>query len=550
MADPYVYSKFSLKAVVTTKSGEVTFDDVVSITATFGLNDIPTASLTVAVGYEARSNGTKKATIHDAKKKLRPRDKVVVTLTISPEAGRLEKMESGTFVIFDGLLAGIGYQRASNGANYTLHLIHWLDELNNSSALNGNWMPNAPYDLAYNASCYALRRAEGTATSVDDGSSVPIMDDRGDIITQSNAETDMWGAVIKPLFQSIAKYPLPKDGQNTAALAALERIPGKAASISVPLSLDLSGLPDQHITDSLRSALTKDALESFAYTSFWGKIVGDYAAQFFFTLSPGVEHALAIPFFGGLRWKAGQGKEIAADEYSAASFNANMKQLLEAVMVYWPWKAGGNYEVGAEVETTDEFVQPLGSWPQVLDGVDRPGLKLFKEPPGWLVNVASWSGFAGATTGIKGQMPGDCLAPGTGETKPPGGWYTHAETAQQTQNSAVAERFAHHWYKTELLGQRYGELSGKLRFDIAPGSIVRIEMPIKEIGSDGYMVAAVTSVSYMINAESSLAGTSFVLGYLRTIEEDQDEEISATFAPLYKSGTAWFGGPLKTPAGE
>ena len=547
MAEPYVYSKFALKAVITTQSGDVTFADIVSMSATFGLNSIPTATLVVAVGYDARSNQTKKATIHDAKKKLRPRDKVVVTLTITPEAGEQEKMEAGTFVVFEGLLAGTGYQRSVNSANYTIHLVHWLDELNNSSALNGNWFPNAPYDLSFNASCYALKRSEGNTDPTDDGSPVPIMDHRGDIITQNNAATDMWGAVIKPLFISLANYKLPKDGPNTAAIAALDRMPGRASGLATPLALNLTGLPDNHISDSLRTALTKDALESFAYTSFWGKIVGEYASQFFFAVSPGVEHALAIPFFGGLRWKAGAGKEIAANEYSYANFNAHMTQLLESVMVYWPWKSGGNYESGAEVDTTDEYAQPLGSWPQVIDGVDRPGLKLFKEPPSWIANVTSWAGFAGATTAIKGSSGGCSLAPGTGDKQPPGGWYTQAEAARKTQTSGVAERFAHHWYKTELLGQRYGELSGKLRFDIAPGSIVRIEMPIAELGSDGYMVAAVTQVSYSINAERALAGTSFALAYIRTIEEDGDETISATSAPLYKEGTAWFGGPLKTP---
>ena len=475
---------------------------------------------------------------------------MTVTLKISPESGETEKMEAGTFVIFEGLLAGIGYQRSSNSASYTLHLIHWLDELNNSSAINGNWFPNAPYDLSFNAACYSLRREEGTTDSGDSGQPRPTMDPDGKIISQANAEQDMWGAVIKPLFQRIANYKLPKDGPNTAAIAALARIPGNGKHFSTPLALDLSGLPDAHMTDALRTALTKDALESFAYTSFWGKIIGDYAPQFFFALSPGISHALAIPFFGGLQWQNGKATTIKADEYSYANFNAHMTQLLEAVMVYWPWKMGGNYDTGLEVETADEFVQPLGSWPPVIAGQDRPGLKLFKEPPSWIVNLASWAGSAGATTSIKGKAGGCVLSPGTGEVTTPEGWFTPAAIARDTQKSGVASRFAHHWYKTELLAQRYGELSGKLRFDIAPGSIVRIEMPVKDkkIEPDEYMVAAVSQVSYSINAERALAGTSFALSYIRTIEEDGDDKISAPFAPLYKQGTAWYGGPLKTPA--
>jgi hypothetical protein len=554
MADPYVYSKFALKAIITTKSGDVTFDDVVSIGSTFKLNDIPTAELEVAVGYEARSNRTKKATIHDAKNKLRPRDKVVVTLTITPAAGDKEKTESGEFVIFEGFLTGIGYNRAINGASYHLHVVHWLDDLNNSSAINGNWFPNAPHDLAYNAACYATKRSDGNASVFDEpadqeGQSVPIFDSDGSTISKTNAEKDLWGDVIKPVLTEIAKYTVPPEKrENTAAIEAFKRIPGRGQRFNTPLALDLSGLSESNIQDSLRRALTNDALASFGYTSFWGKIEGEYASQFFFAVSPGVEHALMIPFFGGLRWEAGKGKEITADEYISANFNANMKQLLEAIVVHWPIHSGPNHESGGEGDTVDEFAEPLGAYPPVTPGIDRPGLKLFKEPPGWISNNSSWTGGTGASTGIKGSTPGDCMAPGTGDPNPPKDWLTAAKAARKMRSSNVCQRFAHHWYKTELLGARFGSLSGKLRFDIAPGSIVRIEMPIKEIGSDGYMVAAVTSVSYIIDAERMQAGTSFALGYIRTIEEDADEKISTTFAPLYKAGTAWHGGPLKTPS--
>jgi len=554
MAEPYVYSKFALKAVVTTKSGDVTFEDIVSISATFGLNSIPTATMVVAVGYDARSNQTKKATIHDAKAKFRPRDKVIVTLTITPEEGNREKMESGEFVIFEGMLAGTGYQRSSNSANYTMHLVHWLDELNNSSMLNGNWFPNAPYDLAFNAGCYAAaaQASDAGIGQPSDALPVPAFDPDGQIINHENASTDLWGAVIKPVFESVANFDLPNDGKNTAALDALSRIPGGAQGSAPLLGLNLDGLASHNMDEALRKALEVDALESFAYTSFWGKLIGHYAPQFFFAISPGVEHALAIPFFGGLRWKAGQGKEIAADEYSYANFNAHMTQLLETVTVFWPFNAAVGPELGLEINNVDSFAQPLGFYPISATGnenEDRPGLKLFKEPPTWIANIASWGGAAGATTGVKAQTPGDCMAPGTGDSNPSPDWFTQAEAAQAMTDSAVANRFAHHWYKTELLGQRYGELSGKLRFDIAPGSIVRIEMPIAEIGSDGYMVAAVTQVSYSINAERALAGTSFALAYIRTIEEDGDENISAASAPLYNDGIAWFGGALKTSAG-
>lgn len=533
MADiPYVYSKFRIKADI---NGTV-FDDVVAISATFGLNSIPTASLTVAVGYDARSGKTREATIHKLRKKIKPRDPVKVWLTISPTAGKTTKMEDGTFLIFEGMVAGIGYQRSHNSANYVLQLIHWLDDLNNSSALNGKWFQNAPFLMATNAAFVALQ-TEGNAHS-----SVPIIDANGDLIKKEKISRDLWGEVIKPIFNKIAEYKLPQSRPNDAAIKALKRMP--VAPGNAKLSLDLDGLNGNNIEMSVRSALTKDALESFAYTSFWGKLVGEYAPQFFFAVSPAIERAYVVPFFGGLKHDGNKTYVIKGDEYSYANFNASMSQLIDSVVVFWPQQMDPMLSTGGQVRMADVYTQPAGQYPS-KPGEERPGLKLFKDLPSWLTNMSPWPIFTGATTGVKGQRPGDCIAPATGETDPPPEWLLPADAAQGMADQ-VSKRFAEHFYKTEFLSQRYGELSGKLRFDIAPGSIVRIELPQSEIQSDGAMIAAVTQVSYAINAERALAGTSFALSYIRTEEEDEDTTlISQDHAPLYKAAIKWPGGSLR-----
>lgn len=529
---PYVYSKFQ----ITAKIKDTVFDDVVAISATFGLNSIPTASLTVAVGYDAASGQTREATIHKLRKQIKPRDPVTVWLKITPEAGQKDKMENGRFVIFEGMLAGIGYQRSHNSANYVLQLIHWLDDLNNSSALNGKWFQNAPFLMATNAAFVALQ-TEGNAHS-----SVPIIDANGDLIRKDKISRDLWGEVIKPIFNKMAQYKLPQSRPNEAALKALKRMP--VAPGNAKLALNLDGLNGNNIEMSVRTALTKDALESFAYTSFWGKLVGEYASQFFFAVSPAIEHAYVVPFFGGLKHDGNKTYVIKGDEYSYANFNASMSQLIDSVVVFWPQQMDPMLSTGGQVRMADVYTQPAGQYP-FKPGEERPGLKLFKDLPSWLTNMSPWPIFTGATTGVKGKRPGDCIAPATGEGDPPPEWLLPADVAGGMADG-VSKRFAEHFYKTEFLSQRYGELSGKLRFDIAPGSIVRIELPNSEIQSDGAMIAAVTQVSYAINAERALAGTSFALSYIRTEEEDEDTTlISQTYAPLYKDSIKWPGGPLK-----
>lgn len=533
---PYVYTKFKITAEI---AGTV-FDDIVAISSTFGLNTIPTASLTVAVGYDARSGRTREATIHKLRKQIKPRDRVKVWLNISTDAGQTNKMEDGTLLIFEGMIAGIGYQRSHNSANYVLQLIHWLDDLNNSSALNGAWFPNAPFLMAQGAAFVALQ------TDGDTKSPTPVIDASGQFINPKNISEDLWGQVIKPIFEKIGGYNLPNGRVNTTALKALKKFATPSDQTKAPkLSLNLDKLEGQNIAHSIRTALTKDMLSSFAYTSFWGKLVGELAPQFFFAVSPAIEHATIIPFFGGLQHDKNTTYVIKGDEYSYANFNATMSQLIDSVVIFWPQQLDPMLSTGGQIKQASIFSNPAGQYPPAADfDENRAGLKLFKDLPTWLSNLAPWPILAGPSSGIGGPQPGDTFARGRAEEKPPPSWYLAPDVAQQVADG-VSTRFAEHFYKTEFLSQRYGELSGKLRFDIAPGSIVKIELPASEIQSDGAMIAAVTQVSYAINAERALAGTSFALSYTRTEEEDQDTKyISQTYPPLYRKESTWPGGPL------
>lgn len=564
---PYVSTKFNLTA----KIGDVVFDDVVAISATFGLNSIPSASLVVATGINARTG--QPATIHENKDRLKPRDRAVVTLTMRDARGDTKKVEQGEFVIFDGFYVGIGYQRSFNSANYTLSLVHWLDDLNNSSMANGNWFPGAPFDLAQNAAYYALDPNPGAG--VGQWSTVPTIDVKGKIINPQNLQDDLWGKIFKPVFESVASWPSPRyqgnsnnqDAKNDAALAALKRMPGEGKKYYKKLALDLEGLSSKDIAYSVRQAISKDALESFAYSTFWGKLVGDYAPQFFFAISPCVEYALPVPLYAGLSTPH---TKIWADDYGYANFNANMSQLLESVDVFYPSGSATGWGIGGRTGKAQSLVNPMGYYP-LQAKQDQRGMKLLKEPPGWMANTMPASTYSGRSTAVTAKAIGDTMSPQTGESKPPPDYLEPdkalEEVTKRQANGRVLDRFAEHWYKTELLSQRFGELSGKLRFDIAPGSIVEIEVPPRDLrrastwkellwsGRDpDALFATVTQVSYVINAERATAGTSFALAHIRTNEENKNETIvdcetcgNKKRPPLYKN--EWKGAPLSEKAG-
>lgn len=546
----YVASSFKLKA--TFDNGAIEFTDIVALQANFALNAIPQATLIVASGKDYVRGQV--ATIHKVRDQLKHRMQVTVTLTVTNTGGQTDMMEDGEYVVFEGYLAGIGFQRAYDSVSYTLHLIHWLDDLNCSSMINGNWYPGAPYDMAQNAGYYALSSptGEGGGAGGDIPTMVPSIDPQGKLITISNIQRDLWGAVIRPIFERVANWPSPRyqsEGAeiNDAALKALARMAPNGGGDYARLSLNLGAPSGANIEMAVREALGKNAAASYAYTTFWNKLVGEYGPQFYFAVSPAVEHAAPIPFFAGLRTHH---VEIDSKEYAYSSLNANMSQIIESVDVFYPAPSDSGFMLGGQTPPGASFRLPLGWFPKTPTADAKRGMKILKEPPGWLTNLVPYSALTRWTTGVGGPSPlGDTASPQEGppDTQPVNGKKVdQADPAiAAVKSTDIMDRFAEHWYKTEVLFQRHGELSGKFRLDIAPGSIVKINTPPYDMDNPSLfesLYASVTQVSFVISAEKATAGTSFTLAHIRNKVENDDENITSTKPPLYS--TAWPGGAL------
>jgi len=553
--EPYVSAKFKVWAIVTLQSGEeVRFDDVVSVSASFALNTIPTASLTVAVGTNPVLD--KKATIHGVKNRLKPRDKVVVKLTVFEGSGQTSKfLEGGTYTIFEGFFVGIGYQRSQNQANYVMHLTHWLDDLNNSSAINGDWFPGCPYDYAQTATYEAI----GTVKAWKPNPTIS-----GDFAKYANLTKDLWGEVIKPLFEKLAEKggSLRQEASgavtgNDAAKAALARMPGDDGEFYyTPLALQIKDTAGQNLSNSIAAYFTTTIGTSFAQNTFWAKLITEYAAQFLFAISPAVKWALPIPFCAGLRWRAEGGKTIAASEYNYANFNSNMAQLIRSVDIAYPVsnRNGLVAHVTPPMQANISYFMPCAVYPPLLTARQKAanepepaGLRLFKLPPNWASNADSslQAGFSSTVNSTPATDPADAAAGST--ALPP--TVDALDTAFNTLRDTIG-RFAQHWYVTEVLQQRYGEISGALRFDLAPGSVVKIMTPTVDTEFNAtaddpaqYVVASIMSVSYVINAERAVAGTTFAVAHTKLESEMQPGSVYAVDTPpLYEK--PWYHGPL------
>lgn len=548
LSDRYVRTEFKIKVEI---DGVVFDDEVVAVSATFGLNSIPTASATIACGMNVRTNNVSK--IHTALDGLKARTKAKITLTANTTDGKIFKSIIGPRVIFEGYYIGVGMQRSSTNANYILHFVHWLDDLNCGSMLNGNFYPGMPADMAQAAAIQAVSQSRGGGL----GPPIPIVDADGSLVNRPNMESDLWGDVLKPMLRKIAEFDHPvhqncynKKDNPDLVTPALDRMPN-AAPVPGKLKMNLGDVDAELIAMNANKGISATVLNNLGYNSFWSKLVGELGPSFLFGISPGVTFANVIPFFGGLRVNQSSAwRRIRLDDYNYANFNSNMSQLIESVNVFYAFTGNSNLHGGRERGApTISYCPPVAKFPPPDKIKDFRGVVMVKELPYWLHNTTSVEDYA-----HEALMPEvDTHKPGEGSSTPTGASTVRPpETVKR--HRGVTTNFCKHWYQTMVLGQRYGEFSGKLRFDIAPGSMLAIEVPpgpppvnpLSEGKEPLFLYASVSQVSYTINAEQHTAGTSFTITNIRNEAENNDDNLTSETPPLYTE--KWTGGPLAKEA--
>lgn len=96
---------------------------------------------------------------------------------------------------------------------------------------------------------------------------------------------------------------------------------------------------------------------------------------------------------------------------------------------------------------------------------------------------------------------------------------------------------AHYLFNQEALRGRYATVRGKLRFDLAPGTTVRLVNADSLFLGDDQLnqdrVASITRVSTSISADPPHASTAFQLEHVRTADENEDDKMSAAEHPFY-----------------
>jgi len=264
-------------------------------------------------------------------------------------------------------------------------------------------------------------------------------------------------------------------------------------------------------------------MESYFSSTLWDKIVGEIAPQFAFAVVPKIRTAQIIPFVPGLRHT--YDVELDLRDLVAMDMQSRVQRPLQAVGVM-------SCAINSHSNAWTDVV-PLNHVGACFSPDPSPrGMVRIVPSPHWLSELPASAPGAAQTALSLGGLETDPAAK-VGENKTD---VTVAEAANAMQD--YYGRYAHAIYAREMLRGRWGIVSGKVRFDIAPGTTVflRNQDPIHIPGDaqSQNLVGEVVRVTGMLSAEDRKGSTAFQIAYLRTELENTQDATSVDQHPLYE----------------
>ena len=520
--------------------------NVVQLSMTYALNEIPRAACLVAIGRDAKSEGAaKKAKIHEAGNKLTQLRKAEIWFEPKWYWNTDNKtMWEGRKCIFQGYYTGLAYKKITDKVQPVLHLIHWLCDLGFSSTLSANHHPSNPSSMVFPAVVPGMTGASEPA--------IYVGHHYGYDQIASRVPTDVWEG-IKYMLCEMAEIEKPNmqcrsfgcggglgdPKKNERATKALEKIEGESAKCKKkyeygkPLALETYGIP--LIPRAVEEGIVHQTMESFSHMTYWDAIVGLYCPMFSAAVVPMVDRALIVadcPAYSAAQWKT-----IDPSEYDSLELSGMITRPLQGVGVYADWEMLTNWKMtevtkGDHICVGGHFAEKAPE-PSPDDG---DGMWMVVRSPQWLRNVTHVGNYAGHSQGVVPQVATNAsTTPKPGETPPdprPG-------TILLSPLCQLYEKYAQAVFVENMLRGRSAQINGKLRFDIAPGSHIKVLNKGESFleGEDDLAVTLfghVVRVTWNINSEAKLAGTTLELNHVRTETENGHPRTSMSSHPLFK----------------
>jgi hypothetical protein len=523
--------------------------DIVSYTSSFEINTIPSGSVLIPVGYVVGTGAPAEIMTKFAQFTAKQPIKIYLTITTDfAEYGPgLEMFEDGfPQLIFEGKVTGAILRRTDKTLHIVAHFVHWLNELNNSSVLSATSHvanPVALYDqgaeLAYQgAGVGSSTTGSGAACSFENKSGEAHWSVAATSVNLMSGASDLWTDALQPFLRCIVSADALDPNVSKwmdEANAKQKRIEALNKVVSGGLVLD-SAIADQLVTQNISDGIRAGVRDVDASNTIWGLLVGGWGPSYFFAICPRVTDAILAPLVGSYRDPADIYKTIEAGDYYSIELNLSARQSIGMVGMITPNTQQTGVPLSANLVDWPGLFPRL---PAATAGLTKyGGVFLTRNLPFWLANMA-FEPPSAAPTAAPVTAFGPLLSSGLSIAA------TAAAASRTLKYRNLADRFAQFFYVNEVFNNRSGDISGKLRFDICPGTSLKVQAVALDpslASTFDQFYGQVIRVSYTIDAVQGIASTVFTLSNLRTQAEVGDDIYSIEKPPLY--ATAWTGDTL------
>lgn len=535
----------------------------------FALNELPQATCLIAVGKPTRVDQFQ----------ITPNSKPVKPDLFSKTAGQLKAMQKvkvyGTFsgdydvtgkkwpngakTMFDGRLLGFSYQKINGQIFVSIQLIHWLVDLANTTLLSQYVHPSGSANLAFPLSRLAPGGGGAAMQPLTVGDVGP------GFLDLPQVTTDVWGALKDFFYVYAGSLPMEFQGdfaaanlnapaKNDLAKAALARIEGglglsaETKPARVPYLFGAPGSPlqttvpasDLAVAGAIRETIRNKINQIYGAGTLWDHLVGEISPMFDLHVVPLIDSALVVPVTPGLRFTPEQKpwRTLAVDDYFAENVQAALHYPIKAVVVT---NSQGRMQTDANIAKV--------SFNGVFQPQDIPEAKngaiLFLQAPSWLQYIEG----SAARNFAPGNVQNGNVINGAEVPQKPAQGNADAKRRADLAKSQFdyLNRFAQSMYVQRALAGRVATISGRLRFDIAPGATIKLEGSSElftdkkqdALAQDAYGLVVRTSIS--IDAEAAQAATTYQLSHMRSVSETQSGYCMDTH-PLYN--VRFLGAPM------
>ena len=545
---------------------------------TYGLNSIPTASAVVALGRDARTGRPSTLYSPGILDSLKQMAKVKVTLegslgeysTQSNSDTPKERWKTGPHTLFIGYVAGISYRRSGGAISLVINFVQKLFDLSQSSAGSADVVPGD------NNSLFSSMLYEGTG-----GASVGMPQNKFNEELDADINTDFSAGILKCMESLCENSPIQTHGSifcsgstvpggfpstdvdpqsNNRALGALRPEASteesnddssqpqagwlgiknlkEVSQYTAKYPLKVSGDQKSHVSSQIGNTI----FQSLAGTSMWSMLIGSLLPEFGMGIVPIANQAFLVPILPSIRSNEDT-KKIKLSEIADISMTSASQRPLYGVGIT------GNY-TDATLRNNNSnkcvgafFVADSG---QANDPAAQ-GMWMFQQAPRWMDDWLSTPSRVVSRDTSTDNIPDTIAKPPTpsaadflekitnsafgGELEQ---FIPERDIEEETEGwNSVAEKYAKLLYSVNALRDRQAVITGKLRFDISPGSTVifgveddeddEVEDPEGQRPPTG-IVGFVARVTVTIDSQNANAMTMYELTHTRTRQEDTQTE--------------------------